>query len=83
MKPQRTDWRSGAGALSRDEDESGCEAQCHRDDTFHDQWQSYRTRQEPDFELIARYGYAEPSAHKVLVKVIDILGNDATKTLEG
>lgn len=54
----------------------------YRDDTFHNQWQSYRTRQDSDLELSARYEYPEPGTYKVEVKVIDILGNDTTKTLE-
>ena len=53
-----------------------------KDDTFHNQWQSYRTRQDPKLELKANYGYAEPGEYKVMVKVIDILGNDTTKTLD-
>lgn len=53
-----------------------------RDDTFHNQWQSYRTRQEPDIELSAKREYQAPGSYKVVVKVIDILGNDTTKTLD-
>jgi DNA modification methylase len=53
-----------------------------KDDTFHNQWQSYRTLQEPKLDLSARYEYGEPGQYKVLVKVIDILGNDTTKTLD-
>ena len=53
-----------------------------RDDTFHNQWQSYRTRQEPDIELSAKHEYEAPGSYKVEVKVIDILGNDTTKTLD-
>jgi adenine-specific DNA-methyltransferase len=53
-----------------------------RNDTFHNQWQSYRTRQEPDIELSAKHEYAEPGSYKVVAKVIDILGNDTTKTLD-
>jgi adenine-specific DNA-methyltransferase len=54
-----------------------------RDDTFHNQWQSYRTRQEPDIELSAKHEYREASgSFNVVVKVIDILGNDTTKTLD-
>jgi adenine-specific DNA-methyltransferase len=53
-----------------------------RDDTFHNQWQSYRTRQEPDIELSAKREYEAPGTYKVVVKVIDILGNDTTKTLD-
>jgi DNA modification methylase len=53
-----------------------------KEDTFHNQWQSYRTRQDTDLELSAKYEYAEPGSYRVVVKVIDILGNDTTKTLE-
>jgi adenine-specific DNA-methyltransferase len=53
-----------------------------RDDTFHNQWQSYRTRQKPDIELYVKREYEAPGSYKVVVKVIDILGNDTTKTLD-
>lgn len=53
-----------------------------RNDTFHNQWQSYRTRQEPNIELSTKHEYEAPGSYKVVVKVIDILGNDTTKTLE-
>ena len=53
-----------------------------RDDTFHNQWQSYRTRKEPKIELGAEHLYSEPGKYTIVVKVIDILGNDTTKTLE-
>ncbi|HEY2497871.1 MAG TPA: site-specific DNA-methyltransferase [Candidatus Angelobacter sp.] len=52
-----------------------------KDDTFHNQWQSYRTRKDPKIELQAKYTYAEPGKYRIVVKVIDILGNDTTKTL--
>jgi adenine-specific DNA-methyltransferase len=51
-------------------------------DTFHNQWQAYRTRKEPRIELATTYEYKEPGKYQVVVKVIDILGNDTTKTLE-
>ena len=51
-------------------------------DTFHNQWQSYRTRRGPQIELSAKNEYPEPNTYKVVVKVIDILGNDTTKTLD-
>jgi adenine-specific DNA-methyltransferase len=53
-----------------------------KDDTFHNQWQSYRTRQAPKIELSIKHEYTTPGNYKVLVKVIDILGNDTTKTLD-
>jgi adenine-specific DNA-methyltransferase len=53
-----------------------------RDDAFHNQWQSYRTRQEAEIELSAKHEYEAPGSYKVEIKVIDILGNDTTKTLD-
>jgi adenine-specific DNA-methyltransferase len=54
----------------------------YKSDTFHNQWQAYRTRKQPKIELEAKYTYSEPGTYTVVVKVIDILGNDTTKTLE-
>jgi adenine-specific DNA-methyltransferase len=53
-----------------------------RNDTFHNQWQAYRTRKDPKIELETKYEYKEPGKYQIVVKVIDILGNDTTKTLE-
>jgi hypothetical protein len=52
-----------------------------KNDTFHNQWQSYRTRQEPNIELVAKHEYRESGSYAVVVKVIDILGNDTTKSI--
>jgi adenine-specific DNA-methyltransferase len=52
-----------------------------KEDTFHNQWQSYRTRKNPKLELSVKREYLEPGRYTVVVKVIDILGNDTTKTL--
>ena len=54
----------------------------YKGDTFHNQWQSYRTRKDPKIELNVSYRYPEPGKYAIVVKVIDILGNDTTKTLE-
>src|ERR1700676_2215894 len=54
----------------------------YKNDTFHNQWQAYRTRKEPKLELATKYVYSAPGKYAVVVKVIDILGNDTTKTLE-
>jgi hypothetical protein len=53
-----------------------------RDDTFHNQWQSYRTRKDPKIALSAAHTYEEAGAYHVMVKAIDILGNDTTKVIE-
>lgn len=52
-----------------------------KDDTFHNQWQSYRTRKSPKLELSVKHEYVEPGSYAVVVKVLDILGNDTTKVL--
>ncbi len=54
----------------------------YKDDTFHNQWQSYRTRKDPKISLDVNYLYPEAGKYTIVVKVIDILGNDTTKTLE-
>lgn len=51
-------------------------------DTFHNQWQSYRTRKDPKIQLKTEHTYESPGKYSLLVKVIDILGNDTTKTLQ-
>ncbi len=53
-----------------------------KDDTFHNQWQSYRTRKNPKLELTVKHEYTEPGPYTVVVKAIDILGNDTTKMLK-
>lgn len=53
----------------------------YRDDTFHNEWQSYRTKQNPKIELSAVHLYDKIGKYTVLVKVIDILGNDTTKAI--
>lgn len=54
----------------------------YKDDTFHNEWQSYRTKQNPKIELTASNTYEALGKYTVLVKVIDILGNDTTKAIE-
>jgi site-specific DNA-methyltransferase (adenine-specific)/adenine-specific DNA-methyltransferase len=48
---------------------------------FENEWQSFRTRQDRDLELItAKHTYKKPGRYTIAVKVIDIFGND-TMTL--
>ena len=54
----------------------------YRDDTFNNQWQSYRTGRDGQLDLIARHDYERQDTHTIVVKVIDILGNDTTRRLE-
>ena len=53
----------------------------YRDDTFHNQWQAYRTKKEPRILLKAFHEYDEPGTYTIVIKVIDILGNDTTKAI--
>ena len=53
----------------------------YRDDTFHNQWQTYRTRKSSKILLKASHEYDEPGCATVVIKVIDILGNDTTKAV--
>ena len=54
----------------------------NKGDTFHNEWQTYRTRQEPKLDLETKHSYDTPGEYEVVVKVIDILGNDTTKTVK-
>ncbi|MHB8619661.1 MAG: DNA methyltransferase [Chloroflexota bacterium] len=53
----------------------------NKTDTFHNQWQTYRTRQNRDLQKSTSHAYDQPGTYTVVVKVIDLLGNDTTKTL--
>jgi DNA modification methylase len=52
------------------------------DDTFHNMNQRYRTRKEPKLELSMSYEYPKAGKYNILVKVIDIFGNDTTKLIK-
>jgi hypothetical protein len=51
-------------------------------DTFHNEWQDYRTRKKRDLQKTTSHAYEQPGTYNIVVKVIDILGNDTTKTLK-
>lgn len=53
-----------------------------KDDTFHNQWQSYRTRKDKKLDLVCKHTYEQSGTYTVQIKVIDILGNDTTKTVK-
>ena len=54
----------------------------NRDDTFHNEWQDYRTRKKRELQKIISHTYEQPGTYFIMVKVIDILGNDTTKMLK-
>jgi len=53
----------------------------NKNDTFHNEWQEYRTREKPKLVTESSKTYDEHGEYRVVVKVIDILGNDTTKML--
>lgn len=50
-------------------------------DTFHNEWQAYRTHNDPELLKQGQHTYETAGAYTVVVKVIDILGNDTTKAI--
>jgi adenine-specific DNA-methyltransferase len=54
----------------------------NKGDTFHNEWQTYRTKKNPDLALSFGHEYPAGGTYRVVIKVIDILGNDTTKTVE-
>jgi len=55
----------------------------YTDDTFYNQWQAYRTREEPKLARESDpHEYEQAGRHTIVVKIIDIFGNDTTKLAE-
>ncbi len=54
----------------------------YQGDAFHNQWQTYRTRQDPNLQKSCVHTYPEAGEYTIVVKVIDILGNDTTKSVQ-
>ncbi len=53
-----------------------------QNDTFMNQWQAYRTRKVRRLDLeSAGHRYPRPGSYQVLVKVVDIFGNDTSRLL--
>lgn len=50
--------------------------------TFRNQWQSYRTKKNSVVELEAKHSYKERGKYRVMVKVVDVFGNDTNKVVE-
>jgi len=54
----------------------------NKGDAFHNEWQAYRTKKSNKLTLTTEHEYSETGEYLVVVKVIDILGNDTTKALQ-
>ncbi|WIG61320.1 MAG: Type III restriction-modification system methylation subunit [Ktedonobacterales bacterium] len=54
----------------------------YQGDAFHNMAQTFRTRKQPQLQTRLAHSYDQPGSYTIVVKVIDILGNDTTKTLK-
>jgi adenine-specific DNA-methyltransferase len=54
----------------------------YKSDTFHNQWQSYRTKKDLKVEYDAQHVYEDNGEHIIMVKVVDVFGNDTNKILK-
>jgi len=54
----------------------------YKGDTFHNQWQSFRVRKNPKVDYEAKHKYEDAGEYQIMVKVIDVFGNDTNKVLK-
>jgi adenine-specific DNA-methyltransferase len=54
----------------------------YKGDTFHNQWQSFRTKKSKKVDYEASHTYDEPGEHQIMIKVVDVFGNDTNKILK-
>ena len=55
----------------------------YKGDTFHNMWQSFRTKKNPKVDLEARHKYEKEGEYQIMVKVVDVFGNDTNKIVKG
>jgi len=51
-------------------------------ETFHNQWQSFRLKKEPKVEYETSHNYKERGKYQIMVKVVDVFGNDTNKIIK-
>lgn len=54
----------------------------YKGDTFHNQWQSFRVKKDPKVDYEAKYKYKEANEYQIMVKVVDVFGNDTNKVIK-
>jgi len=54
----------------------------YKGDTFHNQWQSFRVKKNPKVDYEAKHRYEDAGEYQIMVKVIDVFGNDTNKVLK-
>jgi len=53
----------------------------YKGDTFHNGWQSYRTKKNRKLDLEAKHTYTQGGDYQIMAKVVDVFGNDTNKVL--
>lgn len=53
----------------------------YKGDTFHNQWQDYRTKKEPRVDKKASHIYEKVGEYQIMIKVIDVFGGDVSKVI--
>lgn len=54
----------------------------YKGDTFHNQWQSFRIKKNPIVDYQAIHKYGDFGEYEIMVKVVDVFGNDTNKILK-
>ena len=54
----------------------------YKGDTFHNQWQSFRAKKNPRVDYEAKHMYNEKGEKQIMVKVVDVFGNDTNKVIK-
>lgn len=54
----------------------------YKGDTFHNQWQSFRIKSNPRVDYESKHKYDEKGEFQIMVKVVDVFGNDTNKVLK-
>jgi len=54
----------------------------YKGDTFHNQWQSFRVKKNPRVDYEAQHVYESAGDYQIMVKVVDVFGNDTNKVLK-
>lgn len=54
----------------------------YKSDTFHNQWQSFRMKRSPKVDYQAKHKYKDAGEYQIMVKVVDVFGNDTNKVLK-
>jgi len=54
----------------------------YKNDTFHNQWQSFRVKKNPRVDYQAIHKYEDVGNYEIMIKVVDVFGNDTNKVLK-